>query len=122
MKMKCNMDMINSVLLVVILLGLLYYYKKSNEKFSAGSWLGINICQLDKDLDCIGKSDIEELQKKLKDEKKKYSDQEWEELIKRVSEELKLKEQTEEQKEANKQFDFSFDDSTITTSASGGGD
>ena len=50
--MKCNMEMINLAILVVILILVIYYYKNSNEKFSAGSWLGINVCEFDSENNC----------------------------------------------------------------------
>lgn len=92
MNMNMNMNIINLSLLVIILLVLLYCFLNNTENFSAGSWLGINICQLDKDGACENASNIEELQKLLGNKKKDYSSNDFKKLQDQVKELLKLKE------------------------------
>jgi len=86
MKMKCNMDMINSALLVVILLGLLYCYKNNNENFV----LGINTCELDKDGVCENAPDFSKIQNAYKNQQSSSLSQKQNNDIKKLQDQMAL--------------------------------
>ena len=82
MKLKCNMDMINSILLLVILFGFLYYYQNSNEKFTDNTCFFNN----ENEHKCEGVTNFEDLQNLLQDTKKDFNEKNMEEIMKKYQE------------------------------------
>ena len=82
MKMKCNMDMINSILLLVILFGILYYYKNSNEKFTDNTCFFNN----ENEQKCEGATNFEDLLKELEGTTKDFNEKNIEEIKKNYQE------------------------------------